>query len=50
MRDYEDAVMAETAFREDINYIITRNVTDYELSPVKVLTPGQMLNALSHRI
>lgn len=43
MSDYEDAVMSETALRNNIDYIITRNIKDYSKSKVKVLSPDQML-------
>ena len=41
--DYEDAVMIETAVREEIDYIITRNVRDYINSSVPVLSPADFL-------
>lgn len=41
--DYEDAVMNETAIREDIDCIVTRNVKDYKNSSIKVLTPNDFL-------
>ena len=31
--DYEDAVMIETAMREDADCIVTRNIKDYSKSP-----------------
>ena len=46
MRDYEDAVMSETAFRNSIDYIVTRNVKDYSKSKVPVLFPSDFLNLL----
>lgn len=39
MNDYEDAVMSETAFRNNIDCIVTRNIKDYSKSKVKVLSP-----------
>lgn len=44
MSDYEDAVMAETAARNGIDYIVTRNLRDYSKSKVKVLSPSEFLD------
>lgn len=46
MTDYEDAVMAETALRSEIDCIITRNQKDYSKSPVKVMSPAEFLSTL----
>ena len=45
--DYEDAVMIETAEREEIDCIVTRNVRDYSKSNVKVLTPEAFIKELN---
>ena len=47
VKDYEDALMAETALREGMDYIITRNIKDYKNSPVNVLLPKDFLKILS---
>jgi hypothetical protein len=44
--DYEDAVMIETAIREDADCIVTRNVKDYSKSPVPVYEPAEFLRLL----
>lgn len=44
--DFEDAVLVESAIREGIDYIVTRNVEDFKSSPVKVCTPAEFLNIL----
>lgn len=44
MTDYEDAVMSETAARNSVDYIVTRNLKDYSKSKVKVLNPSDFLN------
>ena len=46
INDYEDAIMVETALRENIDLIVTRNTKDYINSPVKILTPKEFLNVL----
>lgn len=46
MNDYEDAVMAETGKRIEADYIVTRNLKDYRLSEVKVLSPQELLEKL----
>ena len=45
--DFEDAIMIETATREKMNYIVTRNMDDYKLSPIKVLSPDEFIQILS---
>lgn len=44
MTDYEDAVMSETASRNSVDCIVTRNLKDYSKSKVKVLNPSDFLN------
>ncbi len=44
--DYEDAIMAETAIRSDIDYIVTRNTKDYCKSVIKVCDPVTFLTLL----
>ena len=44
--DYEDAVMIETAMREDADCIVTRNIKDYSESPVPVYDPAEFLRLL----
>ncbi|MBR4457961.1 MAG: PIN domain-containing protein [Clostridia bacterium] len=45
--DFEDAVMIETALREHMDCIVTRNERDYRHSPVQVVTPEQFLRMLA---
>ena len=44
--DYEDAVMIETAMREDADCIVIRNIKDYSKSPVPVYDPAEFLRLL----
>lgn len=44
--DYEDAVMIETAIREDVDCIVTRNVKDYSASSIPVYSPFEFLKLL----
>lgn len=44
--DYEDAVMIETAIREDADCIVTRNIKDYSKSSVPVYEPAEFLRLL----
>lgn len=46
--DYEDAVMIETAEREEVDCIVTRNLHDYSRSSVKVLSPGDFIRAMKN--
>lgn len=43
MDDYEDAILSEGAKRENIDYIVTRNIKDFSLSSVKAITPNEFL-------
>jgi len=43
MSDFEDAVQAFCAKSRRVSYIITRNVKDYNLSPVKAVTPSDFV-------
>lgn len=46
--DFEDALEIETALREDLDYIITRNIKDFVSSPVPVLTPVEFVRHLAN--
>lgn len=43
INDYEDAIMAETAIRSEMDCIVTRNVKDYAKSTVKIYEPSVFL-------
>ena len=43
MPDFEDAALASAAEASDCDLIVTRNVTDFEGSPVQVVTPEEFL-------
>jgi predicted nucleic acid-binding protein len=43
MSDYEDALLAYAAKRNDIDFIITRNKRDFRKSPVPALTPKEFV-------
>ena len=45
--DFEDAVMIETAVREKMDCIVTRNTHDYQYSPIRVLLPGDFIRELT---
>jgi predicted nucleic acid-binding protein len=44
MADFEDAVLASTALRENAGYIITRNTKDFLNSPVPVISPDDFIS------
>jgi len=46
MGDYEDAVMIETAKRECLDCIITRNQKDYTQSNFPIYTPAEFLQII----
>ena len=41
--DYEDAVVERTALKTDMDYIITRNVKDFQQGVVKAILPGDFI-------
>lgn len=45
-KDYEDAVMIETAKRIGADGIITRNIKDYAVADLPVYSPSEFLNLL----
>lgn len=47
MKDYEDAVISCCAKRNQMDYIVTRNIKDYEHSKVKVLLPDDFIRLVS---
>lgn len=46
IKDFEDAVLVESAKRNNIDCIITRNTKDFENSGVKVYNPVEFLKLL----
>ncbi len=46
MSDYEDAIIAESARRNSIDYIVTRNTKDFKNSGITVYTPVEFLRLL----
>ena len=47
VKDYEDAVIASCASRNQMDYIVTRNIKDYKYSKVKALLPDELLKLVS---
>lgn len=41
--DYEDAVVERVAIRADVDYIITRNIKDYQHGSVKIILPDDFV-------
>jgi predicted nucleic acid-binding protein len=41
--DFEDAVVAATAARENVDFIVTRNSGDFTKSPVPAISPADFL-------
>ena len=44
--DYEDAVMVEAAVRSGFDCIVTRNIKDYNKSPVSIYSPLDFLKLI----
>ena len=47
-QDFEDAVQVFTALNGKIDYLITRNIKDFKLSPIPALTADQFLQLNNH--
>jgi predicted nucleic acid-binding protein len=43
MPDFEDSVISAIASRNEADYIVTRNVEDFENSPVTAITPSDFI-------
>ena len=43
MSDYEDALIAYAALRNDVDLIITRNAKDFAQSPVPIMEPAEFV-------
>jgi len=48
MADFEDAVLAATAVRENADYIITRNIKDFTGFQVKAITPTDYISKMEN--
>ncbi len=46
MNDFEDALQCAAALTCDASVIVSRNIEDYQHSPVKTVTPKQILKDL----
>lgn len=46
IKDYEDAVVACCAYRNQMQYIVTRNIKDYKFSEVLAILPDDFVRLL----
>ena len=44
--DYEDAVVEKVAASKEMDYIVTRNIKDYQEGAVKVILPDELISML----
>jgi len=44
--DFEDAVLYASALHTGVEYIVTRNVSDFKQSELPVFTPMEFINIL----
>lgn len=44
--DYEDAIVEKVASRNNMEYIVTRNIKDYQFATVKVISPEDFVNLM----
>jgi len=43
INDYEDAVIEVTGLKNDIDFIITRNIKDFDKSRIEIISPEEFL-------
>ena len=46
IKDYEDAVVERVASRKEMDYIVTRNIKDYQDGNVKVILPDDFIELM----
>ena len=46
IKDYEDAVVERVASRKEMDYIVTRNIKDYQAGSVKVVLPDDFIELM----
>lgn len=46
MKDFEDAVVVASAENEKCDFIVTRNIGDFSVSPVKAIAPEEFLELI----
>ena len=46
IEDYEDAVLNESAFKEKVDGIVTRNTKDFKNSQINIYNPDELLKIL----
>lgn len=46
IKDYEDAIMVQTALRTGVDCIVTRNQRDYKLAPLPIFSPKEFLKKI----
>jgi len=47
MEDFEDALQVAAARACDARHIVTRNLRDYERSPIRAVSPREAIDAIS---
>lgn len=50
LSDYEDGVMVETAIREKMDCLVTRNLKDYQKAPFTIYSPEEFLTHINYKI
>ena len=46
IKDYEDAVVERVASRKEMDYIVTRNIKDYQNGNVKIILPDDFIKRM----
>ncbi|MCD8376074.1 MAG: PIN domain-containing protein [Oscillospiraceae bacterium] len=45
--DFEDAILTETAYRNGVEYIVTRNMRDFTRSVIPVIAPREFMELMA---
>jgi hypothetical protein len=46
-KDFEDSIIMSSASLNNMNYIITRNLKDFKNSPVRAITPSEIIEEIN---
>ena len=49
INDYEDAVVEKVASRKNIDYIVTRNIKDYQAGRTKIILPDDFVKLMEEQ-
>lgn len=45
-KDFEDSIIENCAYRNSLDYIVTRNIKDFENTNIKILMPDELISSI----